>query len=255
MGHHPVNTLRTTEPVPANKAARFVATHTLITLDARHPYTAKSLIDAQDMHRTVMSGFRGWVDDGSRDARAQMKVLSSWTVDLSTARLSLVVQSAVPGDWSGLPRAALVEPPHSLVVDRTFRIGDRLDFRTVVNPVSSRPAGPPAPGGGGGGRGVRVPHTRPEHVKAWFARRLQPVGEPAVAPDGVVRLGIDSDIERLALRILPKVSSHGPHRGLLISRAEIRGTLSVTDPQALTAALTHGFGHARAYSCGLILVR
>ncbi|MBV6702334.1 type I-E CRISPR-associated protein Cas6/Cse3/CasE [Kitasatospora aureofaciens] len=233
---------------------RFVATHTLITLDARHPFTARSLIDAQDMHRTVMSGFRGWVDDGVRDARARMKVLSSWTVDLSSARLCLVVQSAVPGDWSGLPRAALVEPPHSLVVDRTFRVGDRLDFRTVVNPVSSRPAGPPAPGGRSA-RGVRVPHTRPEHVKAWFARRLQPAGEPPVAPGGVVRLGADADVERLALRILPKVSSQGPHRGLLISRAELRGTLTVTDPQALTAALAHGVGHARAYSCGLILVR
>ncbi|MGY0462889.1 type I-E CRISPR-associated protein Cas6/Cse3/CasE [Kitasatospora sp. cg17-2] len=251
-----MNNPRSTEPVPAGRAARFVTTHTLITLDARHPFTAKSLIDAQDMHRTVMSGFRGWVEDGSRDARAQMKVLSSWTVDLRSARLSLVVQSAVPGDWSGLPRAALVEPPHSLVVDRTFRTGDRLDFRTVVNPVSSRPAGPPTSGGGStGGRGVRVSHTRPDHVKAWFARRLQPAGEPPVAPDGVVRFGADADTERLALRILPKVSSQGPHKGLLITRAEVRGTLTVTDPQALTAALTQGVGHARAYSCGLILVR
>ncbi|MFJ8434762.1 type I-E CRISPR-associated protein Cas6/Cse3/CasE [Kitasatospora sp. NPDC094019] len=250
-----MNTPRATGPAPSGKAARFVTTQTLITLDARHPFTAKSLIDAQDMHRTVMSGFQGWVEDGTRDARARMKVLSSWTVDLGSARLSLVVQSGVSGDWSGLPRAALVEPPHSLVVDRTFRVGDRLDFRTVVNPVSSRPPAGPAPDGGGRGRGVRVAHSRPEQVKSWFARRLQPAGEPAVAPDGVARLGADSDLERLGLRILPKVSSRGPHKGLLINRAEIRGTLTVTDPQALTSALTHGVGHARAYSCGLILVR
>ncbi|WP_223291112.1 type I-E CRISPR-associated protein Cas6/Cse3/CasE [Streptomyces avicenniae] len=241
-----------TKPVPAGTTARLVTTHTLITLDARHPFTAKSLLDAQDMHRTVMSGFQGWVDDGSRDARAQMSVLSSWALDLRNARLSLVVQSAVPGDWSRLPRAALTEAPESLVVDRTFRVGDRVDFRTVVNPVTSRPS--PA-AGPGRSRGVRVGHTRPELVKTWFARRLQAAGEPAVAPDGVVRIGAEADIERLALRVLPKVSSHQAHKGLRIVRAEIRGVLRVTDPETFVGALSQGVGHGRAYSCGLILVR
>lgn len=130
---------------PRTPDARFVATHTLLTLDARHPYAAKSLIDAQDMHRTVMSGFRGWVDDGSRDARAQMGVLSTWTLNLREARLSLVVQSLVPGDWSRLPRAALAGEPETLTLDRTFGVGDTVDFRTVVNPVYSRPPAPGSP--------------------------------------------------------------------------------------------------------------
>ncbi|MFJ4774131.1 type I-E CRISPR-associated protein Cas6/Cse3/CasE [Streptomyces uncialis] len=234
------------------KAARFVATHTLLALDARHPFVAKSLIDAQDMHRTVMSGFAGWVDDGSRDARAQMGILSTWTIDLRKAQLSVVVQSGVPGDWGRVPRAALAEEPHSLTVDRTFRVGEQVDFRTVVNPVRSRPA---APGSPEGTRGTRVAHTRPEHVRTWFARRLQPVGEPAVAPDGVTRIGADADVDRLALRMLPKVSSAAPHKGLRIGRAEIKGTFTVTDPQVFVTALTRGIGHARAYSCGLILVR
>ncbi|MEW1722313.1 type I-E CRISPR-associated protein Cas6/Cse3/CasE [Streptomyces sp. NPDC093109] len=241
-----------TTPVPPATTARFVATHTLLALDARHPYAAKSLIDAQDMHRTVMSGFKGWVDDGSRDARSQMGVLSTWTVDLRRAQLSLVVQSGVPGDWSGVPRAALAEKPHTLTIDRTFRTGDKVDFRAVVNPVRSRP---PAPGSPEKTRGVRVAHTTPEHVKTWFARRLQPLGEPAVAPDGVTRIGADADTDRLALRMLPKVSSPAPHKGLRIARAEIKGTLTVTDPGVFVAALARGIGHARAYSCGLILVR
>ncbi|WP_346012232.1 type I-E CRISPR-associated protein Cas6/Cse3/CasE [Streptomyces sp. SID3343] len=245
--------MNTTPPVATapDRAARFVTTHTLLTLDARHPFVAKSLIDAQDMHRTVMSGFVGWVD-GSSEARSQMGVLSTWTIDLRQARLSLVVQSGVPGDWDRLPRAALAEKPHTLTIDRTLRVGDRIDFRTVVNPVHSRP---PAPGSPGKTRSTRVAHNRPEHVKGWFARRLQPAGTPAIAPDGVTRIGADADIDRLALRMLPKVSSPAPHAGLRIARAEIKGTLTVTDPQVLVAALTRGIGHARAYSCGLILVR
>ncbi|MFE7520795.1 type I-E CRISPR-associated protein Cas6/Cse3/CasE [Streptomyces halstedii] len=237
---------------PRTPDARFVATHTLLTLDARHPYAAKSLIDAQDMHRTVMSGFRGWVDDGSRDARAQMGVLSTWTLNLREARLSLVVQSLVPGDWSRLPRAALAGEPETLTLDRTFGVGDTVDFRTVVNPVYSRP---PAPGSPEKTRGTRVAHTRPDHVKSWFARRLQPSGEPATAPDGVTRLGADSRADDLAVRMLPRISSPAPHRGLRLVRAEIRGTLTVTHPQSFVDALTKGLGHGRAYGCGLILVR
>lgn len=242
--------MNTMPAVPA-QTARFVTTHSLLTLDARHPFAAKSLIDAQDMHRTVMSGFQGWVEEGSRDARSQMSILSAWTLDLRQARLTLVVQASIPADWSRIPSAALVDKPNTLTIDRTFRTGEQLDFRTTVNPVRSRP---PAPGSAGS-RGVRVGHKRPEHVKGWFARRLQPVGEPAVAPDGVTRIGADADLDRLALRMLPKISSQAPHRGLSIARAEIRGTLTITDPQAFVASLTRGIGHARAYSCGLLLVR
>jgi CRISPR system Cascade subunit CasE len=244
MGRHPV-----TKP-PAT--ARFVATHSVLTMDARHPYTAKSLVDAQDMHRTVMSGFRGWVADGDADARSQMGVLSTWSVDLKEGVLVLVVQSRVPGDWTGMPRGALTDKPHVLTVDRTLRTGDSLTFRTVVNPVHSRPSGPPTPGRS---RGHRTAHTRPDHVRNWFVRRLQPAGEPRKGPDGVVRIGATADHEALAVRMLPAVTSAGPHASLRIARAEIRGTLTVTDPAALVDGMTQGIGRGRAYSCGLLLTR
>ncbi|MEV0783685.1 type I-E CRISPR-associated protein Cas6/Cse3/CasE [Streptomyces sp. NPDC050423] len=35
----------------------------------------------------------------------------------------------------------------------------------------------------------------------------------------------------------------------------IKGTLTVTDSKAFVTALTQGVGHARACSCGLVLVR
>lgn len=138
------------------------------------------------------------------------------------------------------------------MVDRTFRAGDRVDFRTVVNPTSSRT---PTVSGDPDGRGHRFAHKHPEHVKKWFGRRLQKPGEPPVADDGVARIGADADTGRLALRILPRVSSHQAHAGMRIARAEIRGVLTVTDPVAFVKALTQGVGRARAYSCGLILVR
>ena len=39
------------------------------------------------------------------------------------------------------------------------------------------------------------------------------------------------------------------------STLDMRGTLSVTDPDAFLQRLTHGFGHARAFGCGLMLVK
>jgi CRISPR system Cascade subunit CasE len=239
----------TTTALPA---ARFVATHSLLTLDARHPFTAKSLADAQDMHRTVMSGFAGWVDDGSKDARSQMNVLSTWSLNLKEARLHLVVQSGVPADWDRIPRAALAERPEVRTVDAHYRAGDELAFRTVVNAVRSRKSPTDAPEA----RGKRLSHTTPDHARNWFARRLQAAGEPAVAPDGVVRIGADADPQRLTVRLLPKAASHNSaHRGLKLGRTEVKGRLTVTDPAAFVAALTRGIGHGRAYSCGLLLVR
>ncbi|KUF17309.1 type I-E CRISPR-associated protein Cas6/Cse3/CasE [Streptomyces silvensis] len=232
--------------------ARFVATHSVLSLDARHPLVAKSLIDAQEMHRTVMSGFRGWVEDGAPGARADMGVLSTWSVDLKAAALVLVVQSRVPGDWSRIPRAAFTTTPHLITVDRTFTAGEPVAFRTVVNPTRSKPSGKPV---SEGVRGTRTAHTTPEHVKRWFTRRLQPAGEPKTAQGGVVRIGATADPATLGIRMLPTVSSAHRNKRLRIGRAEIRGTLTVTDPDTLVEALANGLGHARAYSCGLILTR
>ncbi|UQW99418.1 type I-E CRISPR-associated protein Cas6/Cse3/CasE [Streptomyces sp. RerS4] len=232
--------------------ARFVATHSVLSLNARHPLVAKSLVDAQEMHRTVMSGFRGWVEDGDAEARSQMGILSTWSVDLKAAALVLVVQSRIPGDWARIPRAAFATAPHIITVDRTFKVGEVVGFRTVVNPTHSRPSGKSA---SEKARGTRAAHTTPEHVKRWFARRLQPDGEPATAEDGVVRIGAAADPDSLGIRMLPTVSSAHRNKSVRIGRAEIRGSLTVTDPETLVAALSNGLGHARAYSCGLLLTR
>nr|WP_202453690.1 type I-E CRISPR-associated protein Cas6/Cse3/CasE [Streptomyces sp. SID4913] len=245
MGHHPVTSTRAS-------TARFVATHSVLTLNARHPLVAKSLVDAQEMHRTVMSGFRGWVEDGEAQARAQMGVLSTWSVDLKAGALVLVVQSRVPGDWTRIPREAFTTVPHIITVDRTFKAGEVFGFRAVVNPTRSRPSGRPA---AEKARGTRAAHSTPEHVKRWFARRLQADGEPANAEDGVARIGATADPDALGIRMLPTVSSAHRHKQVRIGRAEIRGSLTVTDPGTLVEVLSNGLGHARAYSCGLILAR
>ncbi|MFJ2876825.1 type I-E CRISPR-associated protein Cas6/Cse3/CasE [Streptomyces sp. NPDC086796] len=235
-----------TPPQPGTATARFVASHSVLTLDARHPYVAKSLVDAQEMHRTVMSGFRGWVDDGSSDARAQMGVLSTWSLNFKEATLILVVQSKVAADWGHLPKGVLREAPHTITADRTFRAGDTVAFRTVVNPTYSKRTTAP---GQEPSRGRRVAHTNPAGVRKWCVRRFGD-GNGSSGDTG----GTTSP-ETISVRMLPSVSSATSHKGLKIARAELRGTLTVTNPAAFVPALTDGVGHARAYSCGLILTR
>ncbi|WP_369228827.1 type I-E CRISPR-associated protein Cas6/Cse3/CasE [Streptomyces sp. R21] len=232
-------------PHTGTATARFVATHSVLTLDARHPYVAKSLIDAHDMHRTVMSGFRGWVDDGNHDARAQMGVLSTWALDLKAAALVLVVQSKVAADWAHIPKAALREVPHHITVDRTFHTGDTVGFRSVVNPTYSKTRTGPD---GQKTRGQRVAHTKPDGVRKWCARLFETGDTPG-------RIGASADPDTISVRMLPTVSSPAPHKGLKVARAELRGSLTVTDPTAFVTALSDGIGHARAYSCGLLLTR
>lgn len=75
----------------------------------------------------------------------------------------------------------------------------------------------------------------------WLARR----GELA---------GFSLDVETLI------VESHQQHRekreaSLMFTTVDLQGQLTVTDPQRFQQMLTKGIGHAKAFGCGLMLVR
>ncbi|MFM9709461.1 type I-E CRISPR-associated protein Cas6/Cse3/CasE [Streptomyces galilaeus] len=102
-------------------------------------------------------------------------------------------------------------------------------------------------------RQTHCPHNRPP-CRAWFTQRLPPAGEPAPNPKGVARIGAAADPEILSVKMFGSLRSTA-RDGLALSRAEIKGRLTVTAPEALVSALSDGIGRARAYGCGLLLVR
>jgi CRISPR system Cascade subunit CasE len=67
------------------------------------------------------------------------------------------------------------------------------------------------------------------------------------------RLGVDIDIDSL------RAEGYEQHRGkggeLRLSTVDFAGLLHVRDPEALRHALVAGVGHAKAFGCGLLLVR
>lgn len=133
--------------------------------------------------------------------------------------------------------------------------GDRLGFALRANPVVARKAA-------GATRGKRhdvvmdalhaLPSgearrlARPEKVieagRVWLARQGEAHGfspEADVAVDGY-------DIVRI-----PRATG----AGLRFGRLDFEGVLTVLDPERFLAGLRGGFGRARAFGCGLMLIR
>lgn len=232
------------------KAARVIATQSVLMLNAGHALASRAILDPQIMHRIVMSGHYGWVEPGEADPRAKMGILSTWQLDLTANRLIIIVQSRVQPDWSALPSTALADSVVTIPIDLTIRTGDQYTFRTTINPVRNR-VNPTD------GQQIikRRADTTPAHARDWFAHHLQPAGQPCEGPDRVPRIGATGDPSTMNVRILPRLRFNDRHKGKHLGRAEITGSLTVTEPTTFARTLSTGLGRARAYSCGLLLIR
>ncbi len=115
----------------------------------------------------------------------------------------------------------------------------RLAFLLTANPVKTitdaqREAKP-----GKKSEKCRVPLIKEEDQREWIARKLVDAGE----------------IE--AVNVLP----HAPiyfrkgNRGGKLATVSFDGVLRVSDPARMIELLENGIGHAKAFGCGLLLVR
>ncbi|MCC7100207.1 MAG: type I-E CRISPR-associated protein Cas6/Cse3/CasE [Rubrivivax sp.] len=146
--------------------------------------------------------------------------------------------------------------------DPRLQVGDMLHFELRANPVVTT-------------RGADGKPRRHDLVMHEKKRLLQQHGlqrwadwatpERPALPDLVrgacaawlqaraPRLGVEVDAESL------RAEGYEQHRGksdaLRFSSVDLCGRLRVADPGALRAALFEGVGHAKAFGCGLLLVR
>jgi len=136
-----------------------------------------------------------------------------------------------------------------------LREGDRLRFALRANPVIAR-------AGARGERGTRddvvmhalhgvAPGERaaaretiiPEAGRAWLARQGERHG---FAPQGEVA------VDGYETMRMPRPGAGKP---VQFGRLDFDGVLVVRDPTAFLAQLAQGFGRARAFGCGLMLIR
>ncbi len=140
-------------------------------------------------------------------------------------------------------------------------VGDRLHFSLRANPTTQRSEMVD-------GRRVsrredvvmRALHDVPKHERAkarprlireaglaWLARQGEASGFRLPDPDRVAVDGYD--------QLLVDVDGRRRGRGAVHSRLDFEGLLEVTDPSAFLARLAGGFGRARAFGNGLMLIR
>ncbi len=163
----------------------------------------------------------------------------------------LILSARQPEDRHGLFEIAAPKP-FTPALER----GDRLGFSLRANPVVRR----------------RLPSLRRSvkhdvvmdalrsHGKGSRAEhRLAVVREQGIA--WLARQGIKCGFEIQAGDV--RVDGYDQHRvsrrdsapAMSYSTLDLEGVLTVSDPGAFLAAIAHGFGAAKAYGCGLMLIR
>jgi CRISPR system Cascade subunit CasE len=200
-------------------------------------------------------------------AGASHKLVWALFADSADRRRDFLWREEKPGHFMALSSRPPDDPHRLFELDfkrfePALSVGDRLGFTLRANPVVARPEAR-------GERGKRhdvvmnalrtIPKSeraasRPEAVltagRAWLVRQgeahgFAPVGDADV--DGYDSLRIPRDNSRRTLRDKAKPAVFGV--------LDISGVLEVRDPARFLARLVQGFGRARAFGCGLMLIR
>jgi len=168
--------------------------------------------------------------------------------------LYYLLSSRAPVDHHGLFD---LDPPKPFTP--SLAAGDRLSFTLRANATVAR-------GGGPGKRGkpcdvvMAELHAMPPGARAEHrADVIQKAGLNWLDKQGVksgFKIDRSGDGEASA-RVLSYSTHALDRRGgdMRIGVLEFEGTLTVTDPPRFLDALTTGFGRAKAFGCGLMLIR
>jgi CRISPR system Cascade subunit CasE len=130
--------------------------------------------------------------------------------------------------------------------------GDRLDFVLRANATVAKPAG-------------RDTRGRRADVVMDSLRALPPGGRGPARAEAIqaagaawlVRQGVKAgfDVESVVVDRYEALSMERSGPPMRIGVLDLRGSLRVTDPGVFLASVADGFGRAKAFGCGLMLLR
>ena len=220
--------------------------------NARSREARRDLADCVAMHRTLMNAFPDGLSSNGA-ARSEAGLLYRVEANLDGA-VALLVQSALPPQWTHLPPSWLQpasEPQVKEITEALGQIGSGsiLRFKLVANPT--RKIGTKTSADGRKNNGKRVELRGEEEWLAWLERkaeqsgfRLKAVHASAHVPD--VRSG--RDLKSTGLAKQPSGSSSR----LTFYGVAFEGRLEVLDTPLFHAALQTGIGSGKAYGYGLL---
>ena len=134
--------------------------------------------------------------------------------------------------------------------------GDRLRFSLYANPVVRRRR---SSGRRSAKHDVVMDGLRSHAKGERAAHRFEVMREQGFA--WLTRQGTSSGFEIRSADVevdgydQHRISRTGQTRSMLYSTVDFEGILTVSDPAALLTAIARGFGGAKAYGCGLMLIR
>lgn len=179
------------------------------------------------------------------------------------AKRDFLFREIEPGSYMIVSSREPVDP-HGLwnVKSQAFapalQVGDRLGFVLRANPAMAVPQP-------GQKRGLRVDPIM--HAKSTLSKaerlNFKTIDAERIGLEWLLKrgatIGVDFDAEACSAAGYRQVSipRTGRERGKPIEFSEIdyEGALTVKDPIKLCAALSNGIGKAKAYGCGLMLIR
>lgn len=230
-------------------------------LNPRSQDVRADLSDAQRLHSRVLAGFPPC---GGGSPRAAYSVLFRLDLEPQTGRPSLLVQSGVEPDWTGLPTGYLnYNAPVSLACKSLhglydlLQTGDHLSFRLRANPTR-RTSGSDSRVGKrvailGGDAQIEWLHRKGEQggfsLRTVRAQVGLPEREMPIATPGVYDvLARDATLLRGWKRRAEQ------QHNLIFGSVLFDGDLRITDVQRFREALVQGIGSGKAYGFGLLSI-
>lgn len=194
------------------------------------PGQARETRDAEDAER---QGFLFRIENAPTGRPARLLVQSRRAPQSATGIALLGTREFNPQPAAGLRLAfVLTANPVKTIVDVEAQAKPDKLARHAERVVHRADAAPRSPKS-------RVPLVKEEEQREWLARKL--------VAAGVVE----------AVSVFPHAPTHfrkGNRGGKLVT-ASFEGVLQVADPGQLTHLLQNGVGPAKAFGCGLLLVR
>jgi CRISPR system Cascade subunit CasE len=227
------------------------------------------------MHRTLMHAFDGHpVSDGERP-RNKFNVLFRTDVDEQNSRAVVYVQSIAEPDWSYLEKCknyllsegGLPNPAYKNVAGsyRGLRKGQTVAFSLRANPTKR--IGKPSKGDDML-KGKRVALLREEEQVDWLVRKGDEREKGCPGGFKILAKEIQEQNDEIKQIIHVNTTIEGKQTGYKKDKKDERrvhrvtnlavcfdGLLRITDPDAFRETLSRGIGPAKAFGCGLMLVK
>ncbi len=244
-------------------------------LDLNCRQVRSELAQPYEMHRTIMHAFDGYTVNKDEKAREKFDVLFRGDVDDQNSRAVVYVQSIVEPDWSYLDKCknyllsekGIPNPAYKNVAVsyRGLRNGQTVAFSLRANPTKRifKPLK-----GDDVLKGKRVALLLEEEQIDWLVRKGDERENGCPGGFEILAKEIEEQNEEIKqivhVNTTPegkqtgyKKDEKGERRGHRMTHLTVRfdGLLRITDPDAFRETLIRGIGPAKAFGCGLMLVK